>query len=97
MTVGASGATTAHHLAVILLPADRPRDVFRTMLADRGIQTSVHYPPIERFTYYRSDHTERRLAMTEAVASRIVTLPLYPHMGEGEITAVTSAVLEAVA
>jgi hypothetical protein len=29
--------------------------------------------------------------------SDFVTLPLYPHMGEGEITAVTSAVLEAVA
>jgi dTDP-4-amino-4,6-dideoxygalactose transaminase len=90
-------ATSAHHLAVILLPEDRPRDEFRRTLAGRGIQTSVHYPPIHQFTYYRADRTERPLPVTDAVARRIVTIPLYPHMSERDIAAVIAAVQEGMA
>jgi dTDP-4-amino-4,6-dideoxygalactose transaminase len=87
-------ATPAHHLAVILLPEDRPRDEFRRILAGRGIQTSVHYPPIHQFTYYRSHRTARPLPVTESLAKRIVTIPLYPHMSDDDIAAVTGAVRE---
>ena len=34
--------------------------------------------------------------MTEAVEDRLVSLPLYPHMTDADVTAVTSAVLSAV-
>src|SRR5215208_3955480 len=46
------GQDPAHHLAVVLLPEGVERDDVRSALADRGIQTSVHYPPIHRFTAY---------------------------------------------
>ena len=36
----------AHHLAVLVLPEALSRDDFRASLAERRIQTSVHYPPI---------------------------------------------------
>jgi dTDP-4-amino-4,6-dideoxygalactose transaminase len=91
-----AGAKPAHHLAVILLPEGRSRADFRTSLAERGIQTSVHYPPTHRFSIYRTLGARRPLPETEAVADRLVTLPLYPHMGEDEVAAVTSAVLEEV-
>jgi len=87
-------ATPAHHLAVIILPEDRPRDEFRNTLAGRGIQTSVHYPPIHQFAYYRSHRSGRPLPVTDALANRIVTIPLYPHMSDGNIVAVTDAVRE---
>jgi dTDP-4-amino-4,6-dideoxygalactose transaminase len=86
--------TSADHLAVILLPEDRPRDGFRQTLAGLGIQTSVHYPPIHQFTYYQSHRTERPLPVTDALARRIVTIPLYPHMSEGDLAAVIAAVRE---
>jgi dTDP-4-amino-4,6-dideoxygalactose transaminase len=84
----------AHHLAVVVLPADTPRDEFRAALAAAGIQTSVHYPPIHRFSYYAELGRRRPLPVTEEVADRLVTLPLYPHMRESDITAVISAVLD---
>ena len=43
----------AHHLAVVVLPDGAERAQIRADLAARGIQTSVHYPPIHRFTAYQ--------------------------------------------
>jgi dTDP-4-amino-4,6-dideoxygalactose transaminase len=59
------------------------------------VQTSVHYPPIHEFTAYRELETKRPLPVTEAVASRLLTLPLYPHMSEAEVSTVSAAVLAA--
>jgi dTDP-4-amino-4,6-dideoxygalactose transaminase len=86
----------AHHLAVIVLPDGCQRQEFRASLASRGIQTSVHYPPIHQFSRYRALGAKRPLPATDAVASHLVTLPLYPHMTEADVTAVTAAVLTAI-
>jgi dTDP-4-amino-4,6-dideoxygalactose transaminase len=89
-------AIPAHHLAVVLLPHGPSRDDFRAALAARGIQTSVHYPPIHQFQCYRELGARRPLPATDAVADRLVTLPLYPHMSNADVTAVTAAVLSAI-
>lgn len=85
----------AHHLAVIVLPEGCGRDEMRSSLATAGVQTSVHYPPIHEFTAYRGLETKRPLPVTEAVASRLLTLPLYPHMSEADVSTVSAAVLAA--
>ena len=90
-----AGVTPAHHLAVLVLPKNSRRDEVRASLAERGIQTSVHYPPIHRFAAYRELGSRRSLPWTEAVEGRLVTLPLYPHMSDGQAEAVTEAVLAA--
>ena len=87
------GTSSAHHLAVALLPEGR-RDVVRAALAERRIQTSVHYPPIHLFSYYRELGSRRPLPRTEAVAARVVTLPLYAHMGDEQVELVIEGVLE---
>jgi dTDP-4-amino-4,6-dideoxygalactose transaminase len=87
---------SAHHLAVVVLPEGCPRDDFRQSLMASGIQTSVHYPPIHRFSAYRDLGARRPLPITEAVAARVVTLPLYPHMTDVEVSAVVSATLAAL-
>ena len=48
----------------------------------RRIQTSIHYPPIHLFSYYREKFGDQTgmLPLTESVAAREVTLPLYPHL-----------------
>jgi dTDP-4-amino-4,6-dideoxygalactose transaminase len=64
------------------------------MKAD-GIQTSIHYPPVHRFSYYRrryADSPNLRLPVTEDVAEREVTLPLFPSMTDEAIQAVISSV-----
>ncbi len=90
------GTSSAHHLAVALLP-EGTRDDVRAALAERRIQTSVHYPPIHLFSQYRETGSERSLLRTEAVAGRILTLPLYAHMREEQVELVIQNVLEALA
>jgi dTDP-4-amino-4,6-dideoxygalactose transaminase len=89
-------ADPAHHLAVLVLPPGSPRDEFRASLAARGVQTSVHYPPIHRFAHYRALDAGRPLPVTDSVADRLVTLPLYPHMSDTDIAVVTAGVLSAI-
>ena len=88
-------SVSAHHLAVALL-SDGKRDDVRAALADRRIQTSVHYPPIHLFTYYAELGARRPLPRTEAVAERVVTLPLYGHMTDEQSDLVVDALLETV-
>jgi dTDP-4-amino-4,6-dideoxygalactose transaminase len=88
-------SSLANHLAVILVPPGADRDRFRGALERARIQTSVHYPPIHLFTEHRRRAGTRPLPQTEALAQRLVTLPLYPHLEDAAVAAVTQAVLKA--
>ena len=89
------GTTPAHHLAVVLLP-EGTRDDVRATLAERRIQTSVHYPPIHLFTQYKELGSARPLPRTEAAAERLLTLPLYAHMRDEQVDLVIESILEAL-
>jgi dTDP-4-amino-4,6-dideoxygalactose transaminase len=75
--------TSAHHLVVALAPSPEERDRARERLREQRIQTSVHYPPIHRFSRYRTDG--ERLPIAEEIADRVVTLPLHPRLTEAEV------------
>jgi dTDP-4-amino-4,6-dideoxygalactose transaminase len=86
---------SAHHLFPILLKDPAGRADFMAALAKQGIQTSIHYPPVHLFSYYRSLWEEghnHRLPLTEAIASRLVTLPLYPTLTMAQLDAVVAAI-----
>ena len=86
---------SACHILPILLSNGADRPDFMAFLKERGIQTSIHYPPIHRFSYYRQlwgDEVNHRLPHTEAVAGRQVTLPLFGSMSADQVARVTSAV-----
>ncbi len=68
------------HIFPILLPDGVDRSVFIDNMQAEGIQTSIHYPPIHTFTYYRNRYPGVELPVTEHMAAREVTLPLYPTM-----------------
>jgi dTDP-4-amino-4,6-dideoxygalactose transaminase len=87
---------SAHHLAVVVLPAGTARDDVRDALQKRGIQTSVHYPPIHHFSLYSAD-SKRALPRTDELAPRIMTLPLFPHMADHQVDAVVAALLDSLA
>lgn len=61
-----------------------------------GVQTSIHYPPIHKFSYYAERYPGVNLPRTEDVAGREVTLPLYPAMSDDQINIVVSAVRDAL-
>ena len=87
---------SSHHLVVALLPEGIDRDAVRERMRSAGIQTSVHYPPIHRFSAYADVGSRRRLPHTDGVAHRIVTLPLYPHMRDDDVELVASSLVDAV-
>ena len=68
------------HIFPIMLPEHINRKSFMDELKQSGIQTSIHYPPIHQFSYFRERFFEVGLPVTEEAASRQVTLPLYPTM-----------------
>jgi dTDP-4-amino-4,6-dideoxygalactose transaminase len=85
----------AHHLAVAVLPEGASRDRVRARLAAARIQTSVHYPPIHRFSAFAANRS-RPLPRTDALGERILTLPLYAHMEPEQVDTVADALLEAL-
>jgi dTDP-4-amino-4,6-dideoxygalactose transaminase len=85
--------SSAHHLFCVVLDADLDRDAFRAGLARSRIQTSVHYPPVHRFSIYDAD--QPALPVTEAYAARTVTLPLFAHMSDAQQAQVVRAVADA--
>ncbi|MCZ7590372.1 MAG: DegT/DnrJ/EryC1/StrS family aminotransferase [Gaiella sp.] len=87
------GSTSSCHIAPVVLAHTIDRTSLRDRLAARGIQTSVHYPPIHTFTQY-ARATQRPLPVTEDVAPRLLTLPLYPHMGDSAVDLVVGGLAE---
>ena len=86
----------AFHLLPILLPAGVERKYFMDHMKEAGIQTSIHYPPIHQFSYYRGRYGDLHLPLTEELAAREVTLPLYPTMSEADINLVVTSVRNAL-
>ncbi|KAF5085626.1 UDP-4-amino-4-deoxy-L-arabinose--oxoglutarate aminotransferase [anaerobic digester metagenome] len=95
---GKTNGESSHHIFPVVLSADLPRADFQAALKERGIQTSIHYPPVHLFTYYRKlfGDTRGSLPKTEFVGEHEVTLPLYPAMADGEVEYVRTAIEEAV-
>ncbi len=82
----------AYHIFPVLLPETTNRKGFMDGLRAEGVQTSIHYPPIHSFTYYQNHYPNVHLPITEAIASREVTLPLYPTMNNQAQQTVVQAI-----
>jgi len=91
-----SRGKSAYHIFPILLPPGVNRIAFIDNLRAKGVQTSIHYPPVHQFSYYREQTPGVRLPVTENVAGREVTLPLYPTMSDEQIDIVIASVLSAL-
>jgi dTDP-4-amino-4,6-dideoxygalactose transaminase len=89
---------TAAHIMPILLPRHFNRVAFMEKMKSRGVQTSIHYPPIHRFTAYQGlvGQNDDRLPLTEDVASREVTLPLYATMTDKDAAFVSQAISDSL-
>jgi dTDP-4-amino-4,6-dideoxygalactose transaminase len=88
-------AGSACHILPVVLPEGTDRDRVQRHMKQSRIQTSVHYPLVHRFSSfagkYRAD-----VPRTEALAGRLLTLPLHPLLGEEEVDAVCAALGEAL-
>jgi len=91
---------SACHLMVVALPPGSDREGVRAALADQGIQTSVHYPPIHQFSLFAKTAAGSPdtpgLPVTEELATRLLTLPLYVALTDDQIQQVCNALLSAL-
>jgi perosamine synthetase len=78
------------HLYPIRVPAER-RDALLDHLAERGISAGVHYKPL---TYYPMFAEQPTPPVTEREWRRLVSLPIYADMTDGEQDRVIEAVKE---
>lgn len=86
---------SCYHILPALLPAGMDRIRFMEGMKARGVQTSIHYPPVHRFRVYEGT-AHGPLPLTEEVAAREVTLPLYPAMRDEQVQWVARAVQESL-
>jgi len=74
------------------------RAQFIEELRARGIGSSVHFVPVHLHPYYAQQFGYRPgdLPCAEALYRRIISLPLYPAMAEGDVADVIQAVVDVV-
>jgi dTDP-4-amino-4,6-dideoxygalactose transaminase len=64
------------------------REFIRKKLAEVGIQTSVHYPAVHRFSIYKNLKAE--LPVTEYFSDNEITLPMYSSLSDDEVGYIVS-------
>lgn len=68
------------------------RDQVRAGLHENGIQTSIHYPAIHRFSIYQEFSKE--LPNTEYAADNEITLPMYAKLKKDQVEYISKKLVE---
>lgn len=86
----------SYHIFPIVLDEKINRTGFMEFLKSKGIQTSIHYPPIHLFSYYRKrlGFKYGLLPVTEFIGKREVTLPLHPLLKKEDIKYIADKIIE---
>jgi dTDP-4-amino-4,6-dideoxygalactose transaminase len=93
---GSNEMRSNYIMAIRLKNADATRrDNVRAALAQQGVQTSMHYPPLHRLATF-SD-TTAVLPKTERVGASLITLPFFKTMSEDQLAYVIDSLKKAMA
>ena len=87
-------ARVSNSMFAVVVDEGVDRNAFRGALAERGIQTSVHFSPVHRFELYADSGAE--LPVADEFAARTVSVPMFAEMEEGQQAQVIEAVREAL-
>ena len=64
---------------------------------EHGVATLVHYPvPVHRHPPYRRLAGDVALTVSEKLARKIVSLPIYPELTDDEVTQVADAAVRSL-
>jgi len=87
---------SANYIFVIVLKnsTSYKRDKVRSYLAEKGIQTSVHYPAVHKFSIYRN--SSFNLPFTEYISDNVITLPMYSRLTSENIDYICENIKEAI-
>ncbi|MDE2398034.1 MAG: DegT/DnrJ/EryC1/StrS family aminotransferase, partial [Burkholderiales bacterium] len=96
----AAGELHAWHLYVLRLAdgAGIARDRFIERLFEQGIGCSVHYIPLHRHPYWRERYglDAAMFPHSEHAYQRMLSLPIYTRMSDGDVERVVAAVKAAL-
>jgi perosamine synthetase len=83
-----------YQLYTIELPDKKTRDHLQQHLTNAGIMTKVYFEPIHLKTYYTKEFNYKKsdLPVTEEMAEKIITLPLYPSLTKKEMDYIITTV-----
>jgi dTDP-4-amino-4,6-dideoxygalactose transaminase len=84
---------SAYHIAPVLLPVGSNRAAIIESLKSQGIQTSIHYPPFWGFSAYGDRLSQEDAPIVAEIATRELTLPLYPTMTDMDVDFVAASLL----
>jgi dTDP-4-amino-4,6-dideoxygalactose transaminase/lipopolysaccharide/colanic/teichoic acid biosynthesis glycosyltransferase len=84
------------HILPALLPEGVDRQAVVSHMWDAGVQTSMHYPPIHEFSWYRARFPLLRLPRTEEYCRRELTLPLHPKLTDLDVDVIVCALARAL-
>jgi len=70
------------------------RDIIRGKIHAAGIQTSVHYPAVHKFSIYKSP--QFMLELTEEAAGSLISLPMYSRLKRQQVEYIKSVIREAL-
>ena len=94
LTPPATRADDSHAYHLYVVQSDR-RDALKTHLAADQIGSAVHYPvPVHRQAGYGEKVVVPKsgLPVTDRLAGRILSLPIYPELSEGEVDRVVASI-----
>ena len=83
-----------HHVWHLYVVRTHRREALRAALAERGIETQIHYPtPPHRSPAYRAlGFKEGAFPVAERLANEVLSLPLGPHLAAEQVDSVVEAV-----
>jgi dTDP-4-amino-4,6-dideoxygalactose transaminase len=90
-------ASSCYVMPVMVDDPGRRDAVCIAMRERHGVQTSILYPPVHRFTAYLERSGEIALPRTEDASAREVTIPLYAHLSAQQQERVVAALADALA
>lgn len=93
-----SGNTPIYQSYVTLLPAESERDTIMARLRDHGVETQIgtYHMPLTTFFRERYHHGPGDFPVTDSVARRALTLPLYPGITQEQQEMVVVRLLAAL-
>lgn len=94
-------ASSSHYCLNAVLPEDGSvgRDTVVEHLRASGIGSSVHYPsPVPLFRFYREryGYTPGQFPVAEWLAEQSISLPVGPHLEDGDVERIAQALAEGI-
>lgn len=83
------------HIYPVILPDSCNRETVIAFMAERNIQTGIHYQPNHTLSYFKFDGMAIP-AITEKIGQRLLTLPLHPDVTDDDVQYVVKNLLESV-